>query len=640
MSVPLTWVCPLLVALSVLSCGDDKKCECVFSPEGSNLPAGALYGRILSPQPGTEVTLTQGDPVQTTVIRSDGSFTFSGLQQGFYGLLIEAPDGSGRVLVDVQVVSDDYGTNLGLLELSDLPLPIMECQPADGDTLSTNDSRIRIITMVPVHAESVATLAEFTPPIPGTWRESWSTGNYLFGYEFDPDDRLPLGARYDLTLHEPLMSTNGLLWSPGFSSTFYTPPFQIEGISWNINASVPLAPSYQGDLVYIQFNADIDPSTMASSINLEPDCSYTVQFPYYNHRALSVRIDGGLTAGARYVVSLGATLRDVDGNQARPRTIGEFAVEAFRMTSRYVYFSNPLPYQSRHSVLFQDVYNAALDFQSLPSAIRAEPPVVLRFDGDGTSYQVSIDSSQELIPGAEHRIIAGPGIRSIDGEVTATSDTVVVRLEPLSVGEVDVWNVDWPEREVEPGTALNAVVTMSSSVDKDQFALAARFEPHLSGAWTSSQYSRERVSFLMGAGYLEPEQTYRLIIRGDIPLIGEATLGEDYVYEFQVEPVKVRDTYPDDGATEVYRDTDVEVTFNSTMNQESTESAFRLEDEYGGPVPGSFSWSEFATTLVYQPQSALQPGMLYHVSTSTGATDAYGHALKDPLSLHFRTGSW
>jgi len=628
----------LLVALSVLSCGDDKKCECVFSPEGSNLPAGALYGRILSPQPGTEVTLTQGDPVQTSVIRSDGSFTFSGLQQGFYGLLIEAPDGSGRVLVDVQVVSNDYGTNLGLLELSDLPLPIMECQPADGDTLSTNDSRIRIITMVPVHAESVATLAEFTPPIPGTWRESWSTGNYLFGYEFDPDDRLPLGARYELTLHEPLMSTNGLLWSPGFSSTFYTPPFQVEWISWTIDPSVPVAPAYQGELVYIQFNTDIDSSTAASSIDIEPDCSYTVQRHYQDHRALLVRIDGGLTAGGRHVVSVDSTLHDVNGNPARPRTIGEFRVEAFRMTWRYVYFSNPLPYRSQHSVLFQDVYNAVLDFQSLPSAIRAEPPVVLRFDGDGTSYQVSIDSQQELIPGAEHRIIVGPGIRSIDGEVTATSDTVVVRLEPLSVEEVAVWN-DWSGREVEPGEVLYAAVTMSSSVDTDQFILATRFEPHLSGVWTSTDYSRERLSFLMGDGYIEPERTYRLIIRGDIPLIGEATLGEDYVYEFQVAPVRVRDTYPHDGGNDVYRFTDIEVTFNSTMNQESTESAFRLEDEYGGPVPGSFSWSEPATTLVYRPQGGLQPQTLYHVSISTGATDAHGHALKDPSSVHFRTGS-
>lgn len=109
---------------------------------------------------------------------------------------------------------------------------------------------------------------------------------------------------------------------------------------------------------------------------------------------------------------------------------------------------------------------------------------------------------------------------------------------------------------------------------------------------------------------------------------------------------RITSVTPGDGATGVGPDTDIVVSFDRPMDPASVESAWTSDDIPAAEV--TFSWNQGGDVLTATPDAlplaegdGLDPGAVPALTVtfgiSTGATDAAGVALADPLSVSFAT---
>ncbi|OGC39754.1 hypothetical protein A2438_04415 [candidate division WOR-1 bacterium RIFOXYC2_FULL_46_14] len=109
----------------------------------------------------------------------------------------------------------------------------------------------------------------------------------------------------------------------------------------------------------------------------------------------------------------------------------------------------------------------------------------------------------------------------------------------------------------------------------------------------------------------------------------------------QIDPSQISLNIP---TTDVPVDSDIEITFPVTMDTESVENAFGLDDGAGSSsirakaaVTGTFSWNSANTTMTFTPTNQLSGGTSYTLSISTAAKDQYGNPLSSAYSQSFTT---
>ena len=79
---------------------------------------------------------------------------------------------------------------------------------------------------------------------------------------------------------------------------------------------------------------------------------------------------------------------------------------------------------------------------------------------------------------------------------------------------------------------------------------------------------------------------------------------------------------------------EIVVSFSKEMNQNLTESSFRLSPE----VPGYFSWNAEGTVMAYHLTSELTYGTQYRLTISSSAEDIYGNTLESSYTAIFIIG--
>ncbi len=113
-------------------------------------------------------------------------------------------------------------------------------------------------------------------------------------------------------------------------------------------------------------------------------------------------------------------------------------------------------------------------------------------------------------------------------------------------------------------------------------------------------------------------------------------LAKSYQFHFTTEPVRVRSTYPADKDTWAAPLTEIRISFNSLMNMESVNSAFRLLDSRMNEVSGDLSWPD-AASMRFRPSSALAAKETYTGFINSGAEDASGNRMPEEYWFYFVT---
>ncbi|MBD3382483.1 MAG: hypothetical protein GF404_09835 [candidate division Zixibacteria bacterium] len=112
----------ILAIFTLFSCSEDK----VINNYNGDSRYGSLSG-IVAPIDNATVTLT-GVEEYTTTINAIGGFVLDSLSPGIYTLEIQPENYSKRLLSEVSVTAG-YVSQLGEVELSNLPFPIYKVVP-------------------------------------------------------------------------------------------------------------------------------------------------------------------------------------------------------------------------------------------------------------------------------------------------------------------------------------------------------------------------------------------------------------------------------------------------------------------------------------------------------------------------------
>lgn len=112
----------------------------------------------------------------------------------------------------------------------------------------------------------------------------------------------------------------------------------------------------------------------------------------------------------------------------------------------------------------------------------------------------------------------------------------------------------------------------------------------------------------------------------------------DYIVNFTSGPSifhpSVLSSIPEDGTEEYSLDGNIEIHFSHSMNQAATQSAFSISPD----TPGTFSWAEDSTIMIFSPSSPMESSIDYTFEISTDAEDTDGIQLLSSFSSTFYSG--
>jgi len=125
----------------------------------------------------------------------------------------------------------------------------------------------------------------------------------------------------------------------------------------------------------------------------------------------------------------------------------------------------------------------------------------------------------------------------------------------------------------------------------------------------------------------------------NISVTGGATVSVDTVFLTSIHDL-IQSVSPYDGAEGVRLEERIRISFRTSMNTESVESAFHVEPE----VEGEFSWHDGRikgvagiSQLLFVPKDQFATNTYYQVTIDTTASDAEGIRLSEPYQFSFTT---
>ncbi len=134
---------------------------------------------------------------------------------------------------------------------------------------------------------------------------------------------------------------------------------------------------------------------------------------------------------------------------------------------------------------------------------------------------------------------------------------------------------------------------------------------------------------------LQVSETYTVTIDTTASALKGTKLAGPYQFCFSTAPITIS-SHPGDNYTGVRPYTDISIAFNTYMNEESVNSAFRMVDSKQNEVMGGISWSA-KRQMEFDPHSDLALNEEYTITIDTTASDLHGARLVEPHRFSFTT---
>jgi len=286
----------------------------------------------------------------------------------------------------------------------------------------------------------------------------------------------------------------------------------------------------------------------------------------------------------------------------------------------------------RTSYSIRITFRRAMNKESVEDAFAVEPGIsgefnwpprldALQFVPDqrfatSTLYQVTIDST--------------------------ASDTAGIKLaEPYQFSftteslKIEYTNPKHNATEVSTQTAV--YIRFNTEMDTESVISAFRMEDSGHNSVSGDFYGHysDRIEFRPDST-LAVAETYTVTIDTGASDMAGKKLPEPYVFSFTTASIKVERTYPSNNETWVSPNTTVRIYFNTFMNPESVDSAFKMTDSELNQVTGEFIW-ERPERMEFRPKSFLAASETYVVTIDTTARNDQGERMSDPYQFSFTT---
>lgn len=248
------------------------------------------------------------------------------------------------------------------------------------------------------------------------------------------------------------------------------------------------------------------------------------------------------------------------------------------------------------------VFNQAMNQETVESAWSIVPLIDGVFHWDD-GHTLSFMPLEGWARETSYELTIGQTATAINGE--SLMDTYQATLR--TVGSLRVNSVI-PAEDTE-GVATDATITVAfnrpvvplgSTADLTTLPNPLTSVPTIDGhgEWlNTSIYQFTPLTDLLGGA------SYEITVNAGLTDVSGASLDENYSWTFQTLAPEILSTYPVEG-DRIRLDDTLNVSFSQPMNQNATESAFKLLHN-GDPIIGQFTWSSDGKQLTFQPNTRL-----------------------------------
>jgi hypothetical protein len=224
----------------------------------------------------------------------------------------------------------------------------------------------------------------------------------------------------------------------------------------------------------------------------------------------------------------------------------------------------------------------------------------------------------------------------VTGEATAVLDTIFL----TSIHDL-ILSVSPSDGAQAVGVSQPIRISFRRQMDRESFKLAFHVEPEVEGDfyWYGSDRKLEsgstELTFMPRNRFLI-DTRYQVTIDTIASDTAGIKLSKSYQFSFTTESVKILYTYPNRDDAWVSPSTGISIVFNTDMNTESVNSAFKMVDSQLQDVKGDFAWYN-SRQMDFNPDSPLVVKDIYIVIIDTTASDTKGAKLSAPYQFSFTT---
>lgn len=147
-------------------------------------------------------------------------------------------------------------------------------------------------------------------------------------------------------------------------------------------------------------------------------------------------------------------------------------------------------------------------------------------------------------------------------------------------------------------------------------------------------------------GFFVPDTTYSIRIDSSALDIEGNPLGETTTLNFSTRSIRVTGSNPDRGELGVSPSGNLELTFNTNMDQTTVASRLTLVSSRNDTIPGTARYyyttyspytdtTTYLSRIVFDPATSLTKGEMYTLGLKPGATDLKGYPMRDGYQLQF-----
>lgn len=392
-------------------------------------------------------------------------------------------------------------------------------------------------------------------------------------------------------------------------------------------------PPYRSICIYFNDNMNKESVIDAFSISPTTEGSFTWRdrTNYYG-RELEFSPSSNLLPMVMYKVTLDTTAQDTAGNHLTKPFSFSFTVSGVGVESFYPRDGQTDVYTDINIYIY---FNTIMDRESVEDAFDIYPPTTgnLSFYGEGVKNGAGRD---RLLFKADPFLKTNT-LYTITLDTTAQDTSGIAISEPLSFSFVtEELKIDWTypgEDWIDVQTSGSIRIRFNAAMNETTTEEAFSIVPDVEGSfdWPAPgrlDFDSDQV--------LASNTLYTIAIDASAQDVDGIKLKEGYSFSFTTAEIRIISSSPAYGANYAHPDANIEIHFNTDMDQASVVEAFVMFDSDSIEIQGEFSWSDLRK-FTFNPDASLTPDEKYTVIISTDAMDIRGVNMPKEFVLWFKT---
>jgi hypothetical protein len=270
---------------------------------------------------------------------------------------------------------------------------------------------------------------------------------------------------------------------------------------------------YDGHLVSLEFNADLDSASIPGAIRTNPPSVLAIAQSQFSRRHIEVDAHEGFVPGTTYQLLIDETLRDSSGHPVASAESLAFAVEAFRITDLEISGENGNEITPGGELFARVQFNARVDQTALNGAAAFDPEIsgvwLNQGDNPGVYFEFFPTGPLDLRPEQTYTLRVDGSAPLADGAALGADYVTQFTVQPVRLRSLNPTNG-------QRGVPLYAYIEVSFNTRMNQTATEAAFTLRiLDGATVSgsfSWYEDGRTFNFMPSGSLQGQSAYEISI--------------------------------------------------------------------------------------------------------------------------------